>query len=172
MDDPAKPSNRPATTTKVVPVSEKEAESKEDPEEKEHLENETLRLQQSYKEVAKAFITDYLNYNTQSLKDRREKLKSITTGKLLDQVAPEIDASGDGSELSSDPTFTSKVTQLNLFISDVKPELKTGDVLAEVTYEAKSTEGKTIVKSFVDLSIQTQEDGKMTVQEYHYYPQN
>ncbi|MFI8496629.1 hypothetical protein ACIGC1_27980 [Peribacillus butanolivorans] len=143
-----------------------------DPGVKEQTSNTELESQKAFKDVAKEFITAYLNYDSNRLKERREKIKPITTGNLLDKVAPETDGSESENQLSSDPTFTSKINDLSLYINDINKELKSGEIVADITYEAKSTEGKTKVRCFVYMEIQTEDDGTIKVNDYVYYPVN
>lgn len=143
-----------------------------DPGVKEKISNTELESQMANKDVARKFITAYLNYDSNQLKERREKIKPITTGNLLDKVAPEMDESDSENQLSSDPTFTSKITDLNLYIDDTNKKEKSSEILADITYEAKSTEGKTKVRSFVYMEMQTEDDGTIKVKNYVYYPVN
>lgn len=143
-----------------------------DPGVKEKISNTELESQMANKDVARKFITAYLNYDSNQLKERREKIKPITTDNLLDKVAPEMDESDSENQLSSDPTFTSKITDLNLYIDDFNKEEKSSEILADITYEAKSTEGKTKVRSFVYMEMQTEDDGTIKVKNYVYYPVN
>ncbi|MFE7150803.1 hypothetical protein ACFVIJ_10355, partial [Heyndrickxia sporothermodurans] len=140
-----------------------------DPKVKKQNSNTEIEKQNNYKEIAKQFLNAYLNYDANKLEERREKIKPIATETLLNTVAPKEDTSSQ-NELSSDPSFSSRITNLNLYISDINQNLNKGEVVADITYEAKGSEGKVTVKSFVYLEIQTAEDGSMKVNNYVYYP--
>ncbi|MGG4263763.1 hypothetical protein [Peribacillus simplex] len=143
-----------------------------DPGVKKQTSNIELESQKSFKEVAKEFITAYLNYDSNKLKERRDKIKPITTDSLLNKVAPETDGLESENQLSSDPTFSSEINELSLYINDINKELKSGEVVADITYKAKSTEGETKIRCFVYMEIQTEDDGTIKVNDYIYYPVN
>lgn len=138
---------------------------------REKLSKTELEKQQAYEEIAKQFITAYLTYDSSSLKERREKIKPITNEDLIDKIAPE-ENENDTSQLSSDPTFSSTVTSLNIYVANEEKEANSREIIADVSYEAKSTEGKTKVKTFIYMELKTQGDGAIKVNDYIYYPIN
>lgn len=146
-----------------------------DSEDKKRYLNKVLKKQQAYRQVATKFITSYLNYSSDKLDERRKEIKPITTDDLLDKVAPKTDdksSSNAGKELSSDPTFSSKVTNLNLYINDISQNLNNGEIMADVKYEAKSSEGKISERCLVEMELQTEDNGAIKVSDYVYYPIN
>lgn len=137
------------------------------PESKDNQSKMQLAEQNNYLNKANEFITTYLNYDTNTLGERRNKLSPMTKSELLNQVAPE--ESQNEENLSSDPTFSSTVKSLNTYISKLNEEDKTSEVIAEVSYQAKSTEGETTVNSIIKLQLQSDKEG-IKVTEYSYYP--
>lgn len=138
------------------------------PENREELSETTLDRQNKYIKVSNEFLDYYLNYDTNSLNERREKLLKITSDELINHVAPE--QSKEENALSSDPTFSSEVRSIKTFVSN-KIE-NTVEVISEVHYLAKSTEGESEVKAFVKLKLSLEEEGIIKVTEYFYYPIN
>lgn len=138
-------------------------------EDKQKLSNTELDKQKAYKSVADEFIAAYLNYDSNSLEERREKIKVITSEELLDKIAPETDSNSE-NELSSDPTFTSKIKESKVYISELSNDLNKAEIVADVSYLAKSTEGETTVKSFILLELTKDEDGVIRINNYTYYP--
>ena len=59
------------------------------PESRKEISKTKLEEQNEYKTIATDFINSYLEYNTDNLKDRREKLLSITSEELVNRIAPE-----------------------------------------------------------------------------------
>lgn len=129
--------------------------------------SETKTLDE-YKTIADQFIHDYLTYNTEGLLERREKLTDITDEKLLDRIAPEPQVQ-EGTLYSSDPTFTSKVTKSSVFISNDSDLSEKANVIVDVEYDTKSTEGEAPLKSLVYLTLEKNEDGNIKVMSYDYH---
>lgn len=127
-----------------------------------------MKMLNEYKEIADQFIHDYLTYNTESLLDRREKLKDITDEKLIDRIAPEPQEQ-EGKVYSSDPTFTSKVTKTSVFVSNDTDLNETANVIVDVEYDTKSTEGEAPLRSLVYLKMERDEGGKIKVMSYDYH---
>lgn len=142
-----------------------------DPEEREELSKTEFEQQEAFKTVANEFITDYLTYSTNTINERREKLTAITTAELLNQVAPES-TDNDPSQLSSDPTFSSKVSNVILYILGFDSSTDQTNVIGDVTYKTKGTEGKTTEHSFVEMELIKDKKGQIKVNKYTYYPIN
>jgi len=140
-----------------------------DPQEREELSKTQLEQQEAFKSVANEFITDYLTYATNTINERREKLTPITTAKLLNQVAPEI-INNDPSQLSSDPTFSAKVSKVILYISGFDSSTDQTKIIGDVTYKTQGTEGKTTEHSLVEMELIKDKKGKIKVNKYTYYP--
>lgn len=140
------------------------------PENRETLSQTTLEKQSKYLNVADEFINSYLNYDSNSLNKRREQLLPITSEKIINVVAPE--ESDNENALSSDPTFTATVTKMTTYISRMTESENAIDVIADVSYQAKSTEGETTVNSLIKLTLQTDNQGIIKVIDYVYYPIN
>ncbi len=142
------------------------------PEKKEEISATQLQKQQAYKEVANTFVNAYLNYDSSHLNERREKIMSVTHKDLIDSIAPEVTEEEDDSklQLSSDPTFTSKVDDVKVYITEVDENLNSSEVIADVSYLSKSTEGKSSSRSLIYLQLKKEKDGTIKVTEYTYYP--
>lgn len=140
------------------------------PENRETLSQTALEKQSKYLNIADEFINSYLNYDSNSLNKRREQLLPITSEKLIDVVAPE--ESDNKNALSSDPTFTATVTKMTTYISRMTESENAIDVIADVSYQAKSTEGETTVNSLIKLTLETDNQGIIKVIDYAYYPIN
>lgn len=141
------------------------------PESRKEISKTKLEEQNEYKTIATDFINSYLEYNTDNLKDRREKLLSITSEELVNRIAPEP-INEEENQLSSDPTFTSVIDEITIYITEIDEITNTGQVIADVKYDTKSTEGEASVSSLVQLQLQKNEDNSIKVMTYEYYPIN
>ncbi|MCM3033700.1 hypothetical protein [Niallia sp. MER 6] len=142
-----------------------------DPQERKELSKTELELQEAFKTVANEFITDYLTYSTNTINERREKLMPITSAELLNQVAPES-MDNDPSQLSSDPTFSVKVSNVILYISGFDSSTDQTKMIGDVTYKTQGTEGKTTEHSLVEMELMKDKKGQIKVNNYTYYPIN
>ena len=141
------------------------------PESRKEISKTKLEEQNEYKTIATDFINSYLEYNTDNLKDRREKLLSITSEELVNRIAPEP-INEEENQLSSDPTFTSVIDEITIYITEIDEITNTCQVIADVKYDTKSTEGEASVSSLVQLQLQKNEDNSIKVMTYEYYPIN
>lgn len=139
------------------------------PEVKKQISETKLEEQQAYKGVANEFIKNYLNYSTNTLTERRDKLIPITDKDLVNKLAPEESEDNDNS-LSSDPAFTSKVISSKIYITDINDALKSSEIIADVSYKAKGSEGETTVRTFIYIQLKTENNGNIKVTNYVYYP--
>ena len=142
-----------------------------DPQERKELSKTELEQQEAFKTVANTFITDYLTYSTNTINERREKLTPITSAELLNQVAPES-TDNDPSQLSSDPTFSAKVSNVILYISGFDSSTDQTKMIGDVTYKTQGTEGKTTEHSLVEMELIKDKKGQIKVNKYTYYPIN
>lgn len=130
-----------------------------------------LEKQQKLKEIANTFVTAYLEYDKDNLQERRKTLYTVADEKLVNRVAPET-SENNGMQLSSDPTFTAKITKSTVFISDTNAETNKTFAIADVEYDTKSTEGETPIRTLIYMEIQPDKDGKNKIINYKYYPVN
>lgn len=143
------------------------------PENRDTLSNTKLEVQTQYKQVADEFLKEYLTYNTSTLQERRNNISSITSEDLLNKVAPEVHEEDQNKKaLSSDPTFSSSLLDSKIFITDINDKLNTSQVMVEVSYLAKSTEGETTTNAIVYMELQKDVSNKIMVIDYVYYPVN
>lgn len=140
-------------------------------ESKENVSNTEIEIQQSYLKIANEFIITYLNYNTKTLTERRKNLISIATDELVNQLAPE-ESENVKEQLSSDPTFSSKILNSNFYISGLNEEENESEIIADISYLATSREGESKVRTFISMKLKTMEDGTIKVINYSYYPIN
>uniref|UniRef100_UPI00344CAF75 hypothetical protein n=1 Tax=Carnobacterium sp. TaxID=48221 RepID=UPI00344CAF75 len=139
------------------------------PEQRDSLSKTKIEEQNTFKQVANDFVSQYLTYNTKTLEERRNSIKDITDESLLDKVAPEIQET-DKQALSSDPTFTSKVENVKVYIADINNTLGVGNAIIEVTYATKNTEGESKLQSLIYLELKKDENNMIKVTDYTYYP--
>ena len=142
------------------------------PEKKEEASVTQLEKQRAYKDVAETFVNAYLNYDSSHLQERREEIMAITHKDLIDSIAPEVqeDESGKEMKLSSDPTFISAVEDVKIYITEVDETLKMSEVVADVSYISKNTEGESKARSLIYLQLKKDNDGSILVTDYTYYP--
>lgn len=139
------------------------------PEQRDSLSKTKIEEQNTFKQVANDFVSQYLTYNTKTLEERRNSIKDITDESLLDKVAPEIQET-DKQALSSDPTFTSKVENVKVYIADINNTLGVGNAIIEVTYATKNTEGESKLQSLIYLELKKDDNNMIKVTDYTYYP--
>lgn len=130
-----------------------------------------LEKQQNYKEISNDFISAYLNYSTNKLNDRREKLLKISTKELVDRIAPEVDKDEQKEDiLSSDPSFTSNIKNSKIYITELDDVLNISEVLADVSYTSKGSDGKSESRIFIYLQLKEDDNGTIKVVDFMYYP--
>ncbi|RBP59334.1 hypothetical protein DES36_11959 [Alkalibaculum bacchi] len=129
-----------------------------------------LEKQQRYKNVANEFVNAYLNYDTNNLSERRKKILEISTEDLGNKVAPEV--TDPGEALSSDPVFTSQVSDMKIYVAALGDGLNSGEILADVKYIVKGSEGETATRAFINLKLLSNANEKIQVIDFEYYPIN
>lgn len=142
------------------------------PENKEEASITQLDKQRAYKGVAESFVNAYINYDSSHLKERRENIMSITHEDLIDILAPEVyeDEDSNDMKLSSDPTLVSTVQDVKVYITEVDENLEMSEVMADVKYITKNTEGESSSRSLIYLQLKKGTDGSIKVTDYTYYP--
>lgn len=123
-------------------------------------------IEKQFLTVSEEFINSYLNYDNNTIEDRRTRLLAFADSKIVNRIAPEQLESE--SVYSSDPTFTSTISDLNIYLSQNIAEQNTRDVMAKVTYEAKGTEGNTTVSAIINLELTVNENDEVRVTNYDY----
>lgn len=140
------------------------------PQNKKESSKTELEKQQKYKNVANEFINAYLNYDTNTLKERREKLLEISTEELVNRVTPKETNKDPGKALSSDPTFTSQIDKIKIYTTGTNDESNSSEILVDVNYIAKGSEGESTVRTFIYLKLQSNANGAIKVIDFMYYP--
>ncbi|MEK4181688.1 hypothetical protein NSQ61_19795 [Aeribacillus sp. FSL K6-1121] len=132
--------------------------------------NSELEAQRKFKSVANQFVKFYLEYSNKQLSERRNNLLSLSSKDVVDKIAPEVNEESDNKVLSSDPVFTSKLKESNIFVSETNNITNSVNAIAVVTYFAKGSEGETEIRAFIYMNLKKESDNSIKVTDFEYYP--
>lgn len=141
------------------------------PENREEHSKTMVEKQNIFIDGANKFIERYFNYSSNDMSDRREKLMEITSPDIIDHVAPKPIENPE-EQLSSDPTFTSELQNVDFYLSNINESNNTAEAVARITYLGSNTEGESTVNGIVHLKLElnSADGNEVIINEYDYTP--